>query len=185
MNWYISVHLAGLGGRHRQWKIDKPFRIARKTAHHFESGDCILFSNCDLRLQPRVDETLSGNIGQIEHVILRVFAEALSFWFLGKKYPRWLVVRLVRFDRNNLTFGIAESCEPSSKDAAGVDIDGAVEEERLRKRCVSVDHESFAAIVGRPSCNGRVSRIHPSRRRSRRRERTSGRRLSRVHAWTL
>ena len=47
-----------------------------EAAHDLERGDRVLFADRDLRLQPRVDEPLADDVGEVEHVVLRVLQQS-------------------------------------------------------------------------------------------------------------
>jgi len=64
----------------------------------------------------------------------------------------------VRLDGDDLTFRDNAGLEAPAEDAAGVDIDGVVEEQWLGNRRMSIDHKSPAGSL-RPSLGGRQAEL--------------------------
>ena len=126
------------------------FGIARKPAHDLKRSDSVFFSNRDLRLQPRVDETFANYICKIKHIVLGVLQGPLSLGRFRQERTGRFVVCLMRFDGHDLALGIAQRCELATEDTACINVDRVVEEERLGNGRVSIDHQSLAAIVRCP-----------------------------------
>ncbi len=97
-------------------------------------------------------------------------------WRTGSAYVR------LRRHRHQLLLGIAQRREPPAEDAAGVDVDGAVEPLGLRHRRVAVHHHRRAAILRRPVVADRQPELVASRPSSRRRARSRARGRSRAPA---
>src|SRR6185503_6542807 len=56
--------------RHRWRQIDQPLRIGRKPAHHFESGNAVLFPDRYVPIKTRGNNALAGNVLDIKNVVV-------------------------------------------------------------------------------------------------------------------
>ena len=56
----------------------------------------------------------------------------------------------MRFDGYDLALGITQGRELAAEDTAGIKVDRIVQEERLGYRRVSIDDQSFTAIIRSP-----------------------------------
>jgi hypothetical protein len=142
--------LAGFRRRHGGRKIDKPFGIDGEAAHDFERGHGVFLRNSDAGMEARSDEALAGDVFEVEKIVEGLLRAKFGSGGLRVKRLHRRVVSPGSGNRDEFLFGIAESCEPAAEDAAGVDVNGAIEPFGFGNGSVTVDDHRGTAIVSRP-----------------------------------
>ena len=144
--------LARLGRRHRGRQVDQPLRIGGEAAHHFQRGDGVLFADRDVVVQPSGDDPLARSRlryrARRRAACCAVSAGACSS--AGKKWLGRLVVSLLRRHGNEFLLGITQRGQLAAKDAAGVDVDRAIQPFGFGHGRVAVHDHRLAAIFRGP-----------------------------------
>ena len=142
---------ARLARRHRGRQVDQPLRVGGEPAHHFQRRRGVLLPNRDVAPQPGRDDPLAEDVVGIEHVVVGLLGRELgSLLFLGQEGPGRFAVGLRGWDRDELLLRVAQGGELAAEDAAGVDVDRAVEPVRFGDRRVAVDDHRRAPVFRRP-----------------------------------
>ena len=115
---------AGFRGRHGRRQINQPLRIDREPAHHFQGGDRVFFSDRDVAVQPRADQPLAKDALDVQQIVLLLLRRQCrrAILFRQERAGR-LVVGAGRGHRDQLPLRIAQGGQPSTEDAAGIDVD--------------------------------------------------------------
>ena len=102
-------------------------------------------------VETRRDLPLSRDIRQIEKVVVNLLRRERGFRArVGRERLRRLEVDPFRLDLDELLFRPAKCRQPSSEDAAGVDVDGSVQPVRFDDGGVTVGHRRAPPILGGP-----------------------------------
>ena len=131
-------------------KVDKPFRIGRESAHHFERRRRVLGANRDAVMQARRDQTLAGNIVEFEHIVVFLLRIQSRDGIGDEKWPRRLGVGFFRGDGNDFPLRPAQSRQLASEHAAGVDVDRAIKPVGFGDRRMAVNNMRRPAIFRGP-----------------------------------
>ena len=142
--------MTGLAGRHGGRKVDKPFGVGGEATHHFESGHGVFSGDSDVVLQAGADEAFAGDVGEVEKVVVDLLGAEGRRRRLGRKRLGAFIVGVEGGDGDEFFLWIAESGELAAVDAAGVNVDGAVEPLGFGNGSVAVYDDGLAAIIAGP-----------------------------------
>ena len=142
---------AGLAGRHGGRQVDQPLRVGGEPAHHLQGRRGVLLADRDVAPQPGRDDPLAEHVLGVEHLVVGLLGrERRGLLILGQERPGRLAVGPGGRDRDELLLRVAQGRELAAEDAAGVDVDRAVEPLRLGDRRVAVDDHRLAPVFRRP-----------------------------------
>ena len=142
---------ARLARRHRGRQVDQPLRVGGEPAHHLQGRRGVGLPDRDVAPQPGRDDPLAQHVVGVEHVVVSLLRrERRGLLFVGQEGPGRLAVGPRGRDRDELLLRVAQGGELAAEDAAGVDVDRAVEPLRLGDRRVAVDDHRRAPVFRRP-----------------------------------
>ena len=142
---------AGLAGRHGGRQVDQPPRVGGEPAHHLQGRRGVLLADRDVAAQPGRDDPLAQHVLGVEHLVVGLLRRQRRGLRLGgQERPGRLAVGPRGRDRDELLLRVAQGGQLAAEDAAGVDVDRAVEPFRLGDRRVAVDDHRRPAVFRRP-----------------------------------
>ena len=133
------------------------------TAHHLERGGGVVLANGHDSVEPRLDGRLPSTSAMSSSCGCSRRCPPAARQTAGR-----LVVGPRRRHRDQLPLRIAQRRQRAAEDAAGVDVDRAVDPLRLGHRRVAVDDRAPCPRSPPPSCSAPAARTRRSRRSSRR-----------------
>ena len=111
-------------------------------------------------MQTRAHDALARHVGEVEQIVVLLLRGQNGS--LGFGWQKWLArfgVSIFSRNGNQFFFGITQCRELSAENAAGINVDGAVQPFRFGHRRMPINHHRRPAIFSRPIVAHRQSKL--------------------------